>query len=83
MPKYELNIPNQADAARLIAAINHMYPMPRNADGTPVYSEQRWARVKIKQILVEIVRQSETLVAQQSAIPAVDDNIIQEPTPIP
>lgn len=63
---------------RVIDAIKELFPIPKNGNDTPLYTDEEWVKEKLRRILVELVYQSELKVARVTARELIekDDSIV-------
>ncbi len=65
------NIPD-AKVPRIVEAINAVFPVPRDGNGNPLYTESQWAKKKIGRYIVNLVYQYELKKAREEAGASVE-----------
>ena len=76
MPTYTLNIPTTAQAQRIIAAINGLFPPPVDDNGVALHTPQEWAKEWIKEQLIRTVQRYENKLAQDAAQVVRDETLV-------
>lgn len=71
------NIPS-GSVSRIVDAMVDLYPVPTDDDGTPLYTDNAWAKERIRRFVLNTVRRSEVRAALDAAEAGVNipDNII-------
>jgi hypothetical protein len=75
MPSYTITIPTIQQAQRLVEAINGLYPPERDDDGNPLYTPTQWARIWIKDNLINVVNRYENKLAKDAAAVERDETL--------
>jgi hypothetical protein len=77
MASISFNIPDDK-LPRIVAAMRGLYPVPLDAEGTPLFTDNQWAKEAIRRLVVRDVRRWEQKVASDAAIGTVtaDDTLL-------
>lgn len=62
---------------RVIAAMKGLYPVPRDEQGEPLFTDSQWAKEAVRRFIVSTVQRYETLVAREAIVIDADNNIAQ------
>ena len=69
-----ITIPD-AKVTRVLNAFEVVYPIPKDSEGTPLYTQAQWARLVIKRFIINTVTRGENKVAREAATVPEDNTI--------
>ena len=61
---------------RVVAALKGLYRIPKDSEGTPLFTDSEWAKEAVRRLLVRIVFKWENKVAKDAVTVASEDDLI-------
>ena len=67
---------DDAKIPRIISAMKGMYPIPKDSNGNPLFTDEQWAKVAIRRWIVNQVALWEQQVAIEAIVFSPDNGLI-------